>query len=320
MDEQNNNPQPPYEQPPQQQYQQPPYGQPPYGQPQQPYQQPPQQPVPQAGARPATEGEKNGLFSVAGGVMMLVLTIIATVNLALALFSNLPLSIFSNVLPILTVVGLWLCYVNAKKQKLNKVGPTLIRIPFIISFIGTVIVYGLVILVCFMGIGTAAAMSGMENANAAAAAAENETVSASGSIGMSIIGIIVAVMLFVIVAFVLEILYFKSINNCLKNSVAINQGYGINKPSGTFAAVISIIKAVIGFIPGAALAFISIGGGALIDSLVGSLGENMEMLSPLFDMLKGFGAFSLVSSIVSLAYGIMSGIMILQFCKKTQVG
>ncbi|MDE6029114.1 MAG: hypothetical protein K2F90_02185 [Clostridiales bacterium] len=298
MEENTPNQQQPYGQPNNQQpYQQPngqPNGQQPY-QPQQPYQQPAAN-----SARPATQGEVDGLFSVAGGAMMLVLSIIASVNLAVSLFSNFPLSIISNVLPILTLIGLWICYSNAKKKKLNKTGPTLIRVPFIISFIVSVLIYAVVILVCLLAIRMAGEIKD------------------SSGVGMSVTSILAIVLVFVVAAFVVNILYFRSINNCLKNSSLLNQGIGISKPSGTLAAVMMIIKAVISFIPGFAIALVSLGGGAIFDQIFG--GMDISALDSIIGMLKGFGVMTIISSFITLAYNILAAILILQFCKKTAQG
>ncbi len=139
-------PQQPYGYPQQPQAPQQPYGYPqqqPYYPPQQPYYPPqPQAPV----AVPATPAEKNAFFSAAGSVFMLIFCIVSTLSLVTGLVGDILSfdfgSILLIVLDILMVIGLWITFANAKKQKIATNGISLIKVPYTIQFVFTCIGFG----------------------------------------------------------------------------------------------------------------------------------------------------------------------------------
>lgn len=305
-------PQQPYGQPQQ------PYGQP-YGQPQQPYGQPyyqqPVQPVVQpiyvATRRPATEGEKNGLFSVAGSWMMLVLCIVGTIN-AIMGFVNFNLAnLLGNILSVIMVVGMWIAFISAKQKKLSPIAPKLIKVPFTVNYVLTMIAYVLadIVTILLLIVGTMVMVT---------ASAEGGAVEAT----VFIVGLVAFIVVILMQTFFVK--YYKSLMNCLKNSISINEGYGAGEPSGMFAATLTFIMAGLNFLPSLAMGIVGLAGGALLSTITGALGESVgdiaSILQPIFDMIAAGGAMTLVTGIITLIYECLGGVLIMQFIKKTKDG
>ena len=293
MDENNNQnmangqPQQPQQpQPPQQPY----YGQPqqPYYQqpPQQPYyQQPPQQPYyqpqPQPTApafMPATEVEKNALFSVAGGLMMLIYAIAASVNLIFGFIGDVLslniLGILGVIFDILTVVGLWVLWGTAKAKKLTPAGVSLIKVPFVITFIFSLI----------------------------------------GGIGGLILNLItfnLIAFLTNLFSFIFSILYFSSINKLLKLGKTIEKNQTVyGKKAGMFAAVVTIIIAVVNLVKGI---LDKVNGSAILKFITEALGGMIPGIDAAGSTVIIVGIVALV---IEFLVSIYAAVMIINFNKK----
>ncbi len=215
--------QPNFGQPSQQPYNQQPNGyQPPYG-----YQQPPQppyygQPPQYYASQPqqfvmspvvASPAEKEAAFSSGSSVFMLILCIVGTINLITGFIGKILTldigGILLYVLNILIVVGTWLTYAYARKNKLSSKGISLIRIPYIIFFVFSVLgfVGNLVIWI----------------------------------LTLNIISLIIG-----IVSFIFQCICFSSVNKTLKLARDINQNKSVTgRKAGSFAAIVLIITAAI---------------------------------------------------------------------------
>lgn len=302
--------QPYYGQP--QQPQQPYYGQPQqpqqpyYGQPQQPYYAP--QPAPQpvvvqpvvvqpvaAARRPATEKETNAVYSVAGSLMMLILCIVGTVNLVLGLASGGIFGIIKQILPILMIIGMWVSYASAKKRKPNTSGTKLIKVPFTISFVFTCIMFAFAMIIMIIGL-----IGGI-------AVVDTTPI---------VLIVFIVAMIFEIAMFVFQVKYYKSLSNCMKNVISINQGYGVEKPSGKFAAIIMFIMAAFDFLPSFLIAILSLTGSTLIGTLLEAIG--IEFLDSILTILMSGSIVSLLGAIVTLGYNILGGILILKLVKESK--
>lgn len=210
--------QPYYQQPPQQPYYQQPPQQPYFQQPpQQPYYQPPQQtyyaPQPAMPVKVnATFAEKEATFSTGGSIFMLILCIVGTINLITGLIGKILSldigGILLFALEILIVVGMWLVFVNSKKKKLSAKGVSLIRIPYVIQFVFSVIAF-----VVNMAIWI---------------------------ITLNVIGLIIG-----IISFIFQCICFNSVNKTLILARDINSDNSVaGRKAGYFAAIIMIISAV----------------------------------------------------------------------------
>ncbi|MCM1233850.1 MAG: hypothetical protein NC489_27390 [Ruminococcus flavefaciens] len=124
------------------------YGQPNGGYQQQPYGYPPQQPYyapPPPVAVPASPAEKTAAFNSGGSVLMLILCIVSTINLGTILLDDILSFNISGlllyILDILIIVGTWMTYACSRKNKLTSTGISLIRIPYIIQFVFSVLTF-----------------------------------------------------------------------------------------------------------------------------------------------------------------------------------
>lgn len=165
----------------------------------------------------ATPAEKNALFSVAGSIFMLIFAIAFSANLILKFASNIVAldisailtGIFSGLFDALTVAGLWVLYVSARKKKLTTAGVTLIKVPLVITFIFGLIggIFGLI----------------------------------GNVITLNVIGLIINLF-----KFIFYIMYFASIKNLLNLGRTIESDRSVmGRKAGMFAAIITIIFAVI---------------------------------------------------------------------------
>lgn len=222
-----------YQQPPQPTYG---YAQPPYVQPQAPVTPPPVAPIPVAPpvqpassaysaprpqpaavvVTPASPAEKDAAFSAASTIFMLILCIVGTVNLVTGFIGKIVSfnigGILLYVLEILIVVGMWITYLNAKKQKLSSKGISLIRIPYVIQFVFSVITF-IVNIVTWI-------------------------------FTFNIVSLI-----FGILTFIFQCICFGSVNKTLKMARDINMDKSVvGKKAGSFAAIVMIIYAVLDLI------------------------------------------------------------------------
>lgn len=274
------------------------YQQQPYGYQQQPNQQPygypPQQPYPVAVPAPApapapvynaTEAEKKAVFSTGGSILMLILCIVASVNLVSGLIGdflslNIVSGLIGSIFDILTLIGMWLVFVNARKRKLNSTPVSLIRVPFIITFIFSV--FG------------------------------NVFKLAGNIITFRLISFVLSLLVFIF-----QCIYFGSVNKCLKMGGEINKDRSLcGKTPGVFAAVVTIIFASLDLIEG----IMDYLGKGLFTALINYLLENMSADNPMVSMISGLvsgvGTMGLIATLVAFAVNILAAILIISFNKK----
>lgn len=159
----------------------------------------------------ASVSEKEALFSTAGSLWMLIACAVATVSLLTTLISNiLSLNIgglLLFILDILMVVGLWVTFANGKKRKLAPSGISLIKVPYIIQFIFSIISF-------------------------------------IGNLIIWIITLNVISLLVGIVSFVFACICFSSVKKTLDIAGDINQNKSVmGRKAGKFAAIVKIISA-----------------------------------------------------------------------------
>ena len=226
----------------------------------------------------ATEAEKNALFSVAGGLMMLIYAIAASVSLIFGFLGDVLsfniLGILGVIFDILTVVGLWVLWGTAKAKKLTPAGVTLIKVPFVIMFIFSLIggIFGLILNLITFNLGE---------------------------------------LLVNLFKFIFSIIYFSSINKLLKHGQAIEKDQTVNgKKAGMFAAVVTIIIAVINLI------------GAIMDKVTGNaiLAFLVEHVGNMIPGLAEAGITVVVLGYIAIAIeflvSIYAAVMIINFNKK----
>lgn len=189
---------------------QPNYQQPVYAAPQPTYA------APQPTVFPASPAEREALSSSTRGLWMLLASIVLTVNLVTSLISGiLSLDIFGLiglVLDILIVVGFWITYANGRKRTMSTKGLSLIKVPYIIQFVFTVI--GFVFNVLFWGF------------------------------TLQILSLV-----FGILSFVFTCICFASVKKSLNMALTISKGQSVaGRKAGIFAAVVMIISASFTFI------------------------------------------------------------------------
>ena len=279
----------------------------PYYQPQpqpQPYYQPQPQPQPAAPAAPVpsadavviTEADREAVFSVGGGLFTLIMAIIVSVQglLSIIHFTGIFNFLLNTTLTVLTIVGMWLIWAACRKRQFKATGVKLVRFPFVFNFVLSVIGYALVLILCLiLVVGGAAADSALDS-------------------GMSFTVVALIILAVVVLMFVFEILYFKSINGLLKNGKAILGGEQTRgKKSGTFAAVVIIIKGVFGFLP-TLLPFIL---AAFVDAL---LEEMPGFMSGIVGGLFASSVLGIMAGVIALAMNIFAAVLILQFNKKLE--
>jgi len=265
-----------------------PYGGQPYGtypaQPTQPYGAYPtptiiqqtivQQPV----VTHATQGEKDAAFGAAGSVFMLVLCIANTIYFVSNLFTLGGLTGF--VLNLLILIGAWITFANAKKKKLSSTGISLIRIPYVISFVFSVFAF----ISDFV----------------------------FGIITLDVVGLVFGILLFV-----LNCICFSSVNGALINARDIYQNKTIRgRRSGTFAAVMMIITSAISLIQ----VIVDYVRSAFLTELIKEIFLASEMPSELAEYLVSFfgggSVTGVVAAVIGFLVGICGAIVILQFVKK----
>jgi hypothetical protein len=154
--------------------------------------------------------------------------------------------IIGEVFDILMVAGAWLVYVNGRKRKLSTTGISLIRIPYVISFIFT-------------------------------------TITSVFTIIANIVTLNVFSFLSNLILLIVRCIFFSSINNTLKMARDVNRDQTvIGRKAGSFAAIITIVFAVFNLISSiatylAAMALAEVLGGneftaAIMNIFVGSVG------------------------------------------------
>lgn len=204
---------------------------------------PPQQPQ-TAGLAPATEAEKNAYFKSAGSVLMLVVCIVGTLSLVFGIIAPLLsfqlvsfiFGLIGSILTILIVVGMWIAWANAKKNTLNPTGIKLIRIPYIIQFIFTVIGFAVVFITGILAI------------TALGATGEATGTEAATDVG---IGALVFALIQPTIIFIFDCIIFASLNKTLKAAQCINNNTtAVGQKAGKALGIVLIIAAVINIILG----------------------------------------------------------------------
>ena len=266
------------------------------GYPQQPYQQPypqPQQRV--SNLPPANDADYSAIYKSAGGIMMLITCIVFSVSVITNFISGIttggPIGIVTGVLglilDILMCVGLWLIWVNARKQGRSSVGITLVKVPMVIGFIidmitslGTLII-SIVLLV------------GGINAGAA-------------GVPFIVIGAVI------LLEFIFQIIFFASIMGLLKSGKTIlKNGLHPQKAGGMFAAVVMIIEATLKLLP--YILFMAFSGAikAALENL-GGVGQTIGTA------LLSAGALALVFGIIQFLFNIYYAVMIIGYVKRVK--
>lgn len=168
------------------------------------------QPAPQQ-PKTASPAEKEAFFSTAGSIWMLIAAIVFTLNLVSALVSSiLSLNIGGIVTFVLLVimdVGFWILFASGKKKKLGTKGVSLIKVPYIINFVFTVLSFAGNLIVWFFT--------------------------------LNVISLVVG-----IITFVFQCICFASVKKTLDMAGTINSDRTVaGLKAGIFAAVVMIISA-----------------------------------------------------------------------------
>ncbi len=233
--------------------------------------------------------KKEAVFSTASSLLMLILCIVTTVQVILSLATNFPSSIFSNILPILMTIGMWITYSASCKKQSKTVGLQLIRIPFIIKFVATIILWVIVAVLSIVAIVGAMGSDSSEGIIVAA-------------------GAILLVLSLIVLGFVY--FYFRSINGCIKSGIAIVKDKSVNtNVSGKFAAIVLIVYGLLTVLPQIALGGVILSGSPLIEDLLNSIGL-AQLTDTILSLLTGNGAMTIVTAVVSLAVSVIEAILI----------
>lgn len=262
----------------------------------------PAQPAPKPQSPPydVVAAEKEAYLSVGSGVWMLISCIVATVGLLNTFLGNILSFQFFNftplILDIIITVGLWVTYALCKKKKLSATGIQLIKIPYIILFVLTVL--------SFVGdvLGSILAMA----------------------IYVSLSNLVVTFfsLLLSIAAFVFKALCFKSVKMTLNMALAINKEQStVGMKAGKFAAIAMIVAAALTFIT--TLLAPADSGLSTLEALaelpfIGDIFRNiLSLLRGVSAWLALVGrAFSILAAVVVLLANISVAIVLLQFANK----
>ena len=251
-----------------------------------PQQQPnyaPQQPQPVM-VMPASEQEKTAFFKSAGSVLMLVVSIIATISIVFGIIAPLLsfnligfiFALIGSVLSILILVGMWMAWANAKKNQLNLTAIKLIRIPYIIQFVFAVIGFSVMLILGLIAI-LAAGGIGSATGN------EAEATVAIGDLAFALIQLAIL--------FIFKCIIFASLNKTLKAAQNINGNLSaMGLKAGKALGIILIIAAAINII----------------------LGIVNVILNPLTVM-------TLISTIFEAIYWIIGAVVLLGFAKNLNI-
>ena len=168
----------------------------------------------------ASPAEKEAVYSTTGSIWMLLAAIVLTISLFTSFIGDILslnliailFGVFTIVLDILIVVGFWISFANGKKKKVNPTGINLIRVPYIIMFVFTVIRF----VVTTIGQGLTFQWISL---------------------------------VFGILSFVFTCICFASVKKTLDMGLLISKNRSVaGRKAGIFAAVVMIISAAISFI------------------------------------------------------------------------
>jgi len=227
----------------------------------------------------APESQKRAVFSVAGGGMMFILTVLVTIRTGVMMASDFPSSLISSIFPVLITIGMWILWASARNKNTNPIGVRFIRIPFLIQFIVSIICY--VFLTAFLIFAIVCAESGSDLTSA-----------------------IVTLVIFAVCC-ILNILYFASINGCLKDGTEIMKDrFSRRRAPGKFAAVITFINALAEAVPVIVI-------GVLLVTNSSLLGEMVQFLSGAFTKLNIPEAATQMSSYIATLAASASGVLLI---------
>ena len=209
---------------------------------------------------------------------MLIYAIAASVNLIFGFIGDVLslniLGILGVIFDILTVVGLWVLWGTAKAKKLTPAGVSLIKVPFVITFIFSLI----------------------------------------GGIGGLILNLItfnLIAFLTNLFSFVFSIIYFSSINKLLKLGKTIEKDQSVyGKKAGMFAAVVTIIIAVVNLVKGI---LDKVNGSAILKFITEALGGMIPGIDAAGSTVIIVGIVALV---IEFLVSIYAAVMIINFNKK----
>lgn len=242
---------------------------------------PPIVPRPRENVVPATDAEKNAVFSAAGGVAMMVFAIILSVS---AFFYFLDVLVAVNVFGLVVsllkaaaAVGVWLTFVSAKRRKLSSKGLTLVRIPFVVTF-------------AFTLIGTAL------------------HVTMYVVYSFEFLPFLIDLM-----KFILNIIYFVTVDRLLRAGVSIEKDVSVpGKISGSFTAIATAIFALICF---AGALYYEIAGDALLKIMLSNVLPLLG-LDGISAAGSGVAAVGYVAASVEFLAGVYAAALIVNFNKK----
>lgn len=231
----------------------------------------------------ATPAEKEALFSTAGSLWMLIACIVATVNLVVALVNN-PLSgIISTILNLLIVIGMWIVFAKGRSKNLSTTSVSLIRVPYIILFVFSVLSF-------------------------------------IGNIFIWIFRFDIFAMLIGIVAFVLNCICYSSVMKSLNIARRINNNRSaMGMKPGVFAGVIMIITAAFTFIQIIYNYFRVRALIGLAGSVAGSVADEEAtkfVIQLMSTLLGGGNIFTIIAGGVAFIASISAAIVLLKFAKK----
>lgn len=238
----------------------------------------------------------NALLSVSGSSLMLVMCILATIRLVVSLIvGNFGFTaILENILPLFMLIGFWISYGLGRSKKLNPIGAKFIKIPFAINFICYLILVGLALIVIlfsfipiiFLSVGTSSA---------------------------DLLLLFLGSIILIAISVVLEVLFYKSIMNCINNAIDINEGFGVGKHSGSFAAIMIFIKAGYSFLGNVLAVVLSLFGTTLLQNIIGNV--DSEIIKTALSLISAVSPIILVTGLFTLSYQLVSGILLMKFAK-----
>lgn len=186
--------------------------------------------------------DQEALFNVTKSNSFLVLAILLSIQAFFNIVdvSSIIIWLIRNALTIIPIVGIWLLYIEAKKNRINKNTILLFRIPLIVKFVGRMIIIAIcaILLGLLFFVGTIIDVMG-----------------ATGGIVTLIVFISMTVIL---IWLAIEIIYFIFIHKLiLKGDLIAKRSPVYNRGGITAAGIIVIIRGIIGFI-GSIIPFIFI--------------------------------------------------------------
>lgn len=224
--------------------------------------------------------DRQAVYKAAGSMGMLIFNIVYTIEFIISIISNFPWSIVNNILPALTLVGLWWLWASSKSKKASTASIRFIQIPFIITSIVYLIIP--VILCIVFGISFFAVLGD------------------SGGPGEGFPLLLLVCFLVSIVYFIFNLAFVCSINGVMKDGINTLNGHAPDKKPGIFAAVIIIIEAVLISLPSIVFGISGLMGGVIVNSIL----EAISFEVPDF-ILTALSSYTILSSVMTIISGVM---------------